>query len=104
MVKTKTKRPEGIKSILDKVIVKIESNSPRNKEFILKTWQRTAGKKASSHSRPVSVRKSVLTVEVDSSTWLYELNLLKRSLLRDIKKELGQDKVKNIRFRMGDIT
>lgn len=104
MVRRKAKSPEDIKNILDKVIVQIEAKAPGKKEVILNAWQKSVGEKAAGHSRPVSIRKSVLTIEIDSSTWLYELNLKRKSILKDIKKELGEDKIRDIRFRMGDIT
>jgi len=100
----RTKKPEGIKGILNKVIRRIEKEGPASKEKILIAWQDIVGEKASSHSRPVGIRRRVLTIEIDSSTWLYQLNLKKRAILKDIKKELGSDKIEDIRFRMGDIT
>lgn len=99
-----SRRPENIKGILCKVIGKIEKQGPGKKEKILKTWKKIAGEKATSHTRPVGIRRNVLTIEIDSSTWLYELNLKKRKLLKDIKKELAQYKIEDIKFRMGDIT
>ncbi len=100
----RTKKPEDIKGILDKVIRRIEKQGPASREKILTAWQDIVGEKASSHSRPVGIRRRVLTIEIDSSTWLYQLNLKKMTILRDIKKELGSDKIEDIRFRMGDIT
>lgn len=99
-----TKKPEEIKHILDKVIGKIGKQCPGKKDEILNAWQRAVGNKASSHSRPVSIKRRILTIEIDSSTWMYELNLRKKGILKDIRKELGEDKVSDIRFRMGDIT
>ena len=103
-MRRKTKRPEDIKGIVSKVIGKIEKQGPGKKEKILNAWKKSAGEKAASHSRPVGIRRKVLTVEIDSSTWLYELSLKKKHILRDIKKELGQGNMEDIRFRMGDVT
>ena len=97
-------RPEDIKGILDKLIGKIEKRSPGKREKILNAWQGAVGERASCHSRPVSISRKTLIVEIDSSTWFYTLNLKKKGILKDIKKKLGEDKVKDIRFRMGDIT
>ncbi|MFC1667105.1 DciA family protein [Candidatus Omnitrophota bacterium] len=102
-MRRKTKKPEEIKGILNKVIGKIEKQNPGRKEKILGAWQRIVGGKAASHSRPVSIRRKVLTIEMDSSTWLYTLNLKRKSILKDIKKELEEYKIENIRFRIGDI-
>lgn len=95
---------EGIKGILNKVIGGIEKQTRGKKEKILSVWQGIVGKDASSHSRPVSIKRDVLTVEVDSSAWLYSLNLKKKSILKDINSRLGEEKIEDIRFRMGEIT
>lgn len=99
----KTKRPQDIKDILKKVIGKIEKQGPDRKEKILNAWQRIAGDKAASHSRPVRITRKKMVIEVDSSTWFYSLTLQKNRLLREIIQELGEDQVKDIRFRMGEI-
>ena len=99
----RTHRPEDIKSVLKKVIGKIEKQGPGKKEIILNAWERVAGKRAAAHSRPVAIKRKILTIEVDSSTWLYALNLKKRHILKDIKRVLQQYKIEDIRFRMGDI-
>ncbi len=99
----KTKKPEDIKHILNTVIGKIERKGPGKKDKILNAWHKVVGQRASSHSRPVSIKRKILTIEVDSSTWLYELNLKKKSILDNIKTELGQDKISNLSLRIGDI-
>lgn len=104
MMRKRAHRPEDIKKILNKVIGKIEKQGPGKKEKILNAWQNIVGDKASSHSRPVSIRRRILTIEVDSSTWFYTLNLKKKSILKDMKKELTEYRIEGIRFRMGDIT
>ena len=46
-------------------------------------------------------RKGVLGIIVDSSVWLYSLNLKKEDLLHKLKKY--SDQVKEIRFSIGEI-
>lgn len=103
MMRRRTKKPEDIKRIVNKVIGRIEKQNPGKKEKILKVWRGIVGERASSHSRPVSIKRKVLTIETDSSTWFYALNLKKGSILKDIKRELGEHKITDIRLRMGDI-
>lgn len=96
--------PVGIESILNKVIKKIEKKGPGKKENVLTAWRKVAGDKAVGHSRPANIKRRVLTIEIDSSTWFYMLNLKKQSLLKGLRKELGEETLKEIRFRVGDIT
>ena len=102
--KKQTKRPEYIKDIVGKVINRLEKKGPGKKEKILMAWQKIAGLKAVRHSRPVGIKRKVLTIEVDSSTWFYSLSLKKREALKNLQKELKKEGIKDIRFRMGDIT
>ncbi|MBU0759852.1 MAG: DUF721 domain-containing protein [Candidatus Omnitrophica bacterium] len=99
-----TKRPEDIKGIIDKVINRLEKRGPGKKEKILAVWQKVAGSKAASHSRPIGIKRRILTVEADSSTWIYSLSLKKREMLKNLQWELKEEGIKDIRFRMGDIT
>lgn len=103
-MRRKIKKPEDIKGIIGTVIGKIEKQGPGKKEKVITSWKKVAGEKAASHSRPVGIKQQVLTIEVDSSTWLYTLNLKRVSILKDIKSALKEYKVEDIRFRIGDIT
>ncbi len=96
--------PVGIESVLNKVIKKIKKEGPGKKEKVISAWRKVVGDKAARHSRPANMKHKVLTVEIDSSTWFYTLNLKKKSLLERLKKELGEETLKEIRFRMGDIS
>jgi len=58
-------------------------------------------KKELGHIKFNYFRKGVLNINVDSSAWLYQLNLQKKILLEKLIKESGS--VKDIRFRIGDI-
>ena len=101
-MRRKSVYPDEIKNILKKVIGKIEKQGPGKKEKILNAWQKAAGRDALWHSRPISLRRGVLTIEVDSSTWFYKLNLEKVQILGGLKKDLRKYKVTGLRFRMGD--
>lgn len=103
-MRSSKRHPEDIKDILSKVIGTIEKKQPGKRDKIIKSWKQIVGEKAAGHSRPVGIRRKVLNIEIDSSTWFYALNLKKRSILKDIKKELKEYNIENIRFRMGDIT
>ena len=103
-MKRRTGHTEDIKDILRKIVKKIEEQGLGKKEKISQAWEKAAGERAILHSRPVSLTRKILTVEVDSSTWLYSLSLKKRFILKDIKKELERYKIDDIRFRMGNIT
>ena len=63
-------------------------------------WQRVAGPKASRHNKIVHLTKERIRVNVDSSAWLYELNLKKEQIEHKLQKAL---KIHEVRFRIGSI-
>jgi len=62
--------------------------------------KKTLAKKALSHVKLYNFRKGVLSIKVDSSTWLYYLSVQKEDLLKKIRRESAA--VKDIRFSLGD--
>lgn len=72
-------------------------------EEIRKIWTDSVGEKAASHSKPTSLRNGRVVVLVDNSAWLYELTLKKEKIIRDLKQYLGEEKIQEIRFKIGEI-
>lgn len=104
MIRKKGKKPEGIGDILSQVIKKLDTKTHGQREEIVQAWEKAIEPKAISHTKPVAIKKNILTIEVDSSTWLYMLNLKKRDILESMQKTLSKEKIEDIRFRMGEIS
>lgn len=94
---------ERIDSVVRSIIKKLDKQSNPTSEDIAKIWGEIAGKKAASHTKPASLRKKRLVINVDGSSWLYELTLKKRELLAELKKRLGGDKIEELQFRIGEL-
>jgi len=58
-------------------------------------------KKELKHVKPGSLKKGVLSINVDSSSWLYQLNLKKAELLSRLSKNTAD--IREVRFRLGAI-
>jgi hypothetical protein len=56
----------------------------------LAEWSDLVGAKIAARTRPLDLRDRVLRVEVASSAWLHELNLLKPQLVAGLHERLGQ--------------
>lgn len=63
--------------------------------------KKTLTKKELNHVKFSYFRRGVLGIIVDSSSWLYYLNLHKQRLLTRLCKKF--DKIKDIRFVLGEI-
>ena len=97
------RQAERIDSVVKSIIQKLDKQSNPTSDDIENIWKKVAGKKAFSHTKPASLRKKRLVINVDGSTWLYELTLRKDELLTGLKKRLGEDKIKELQFRIGEL-
>ena len=97
------RKAERIDSVVKSIIERLNRQSNPTSEDIKKIWKEVVGRKAFPHTSPASLRKKRLVINVDTSTWLYELTLRKDDLLARLKKRLGEDKIKELQFRIGEL-
>jgi predicted nucleic acid-binding Zn ribbon protein len=62
-------------------------------------WPAMVGPELASHSRPVSLREGVLTVEAESTAWATQIRLLQRQVLTTIKQAVGSGVVSSLVVR-----
>jgi predicted nucleic acid-binding Zn ribbon protein len=101
----KSQRGTGVtpvSEIVKSVFEKLEREKTLTKEDVEDRWKQIAGD-AARHTRPVSLRRATLTVFVDSSAWMQEMSLRKRTVLKQLKRAFGKDKISGIHFRIGEI-
>jgi predicted nucleic acid-binding Zn ribbon protein len=96
------KKQKSIGDLIKDVIKDLGKTSRLSEEDMMGAWKDAAGEAAARHTRPVSFRKSSLIVNVDGSSWLYELTLKKKEILKKLEGRLKGKKLKDIRFRIGD--
>ncbi len=63
-------------------------------------WQDAVGANIARHAAPKYFNQGVLTIEVDSSTWMNELKFMKKDLMKNLNEKLGVKKVKDIAFKI----
>ena len=70
-------------------------------ERLLTEWFDLVGQKIASRTRPYGVTDRVLVIEVASSAWLHELNLLKAQILGGLLERLGEPRLfDDLKFRL----
>ena len=95
---------EHIQNILTDVVKNLEKNERAGSGKINAIWQRVAGEKISSHTKPYRFKKNILHVYVDESTWVYELSQkYKQTLIQRLNHELDEEYIHDIYFRIGTI-
>jgi predicted nucleic acid-binding Zn ribbon protein len=70
-------------------------------QSLLTEWTDLVGPKIASRTRPYGVVERVLVIEVASSAWLHELNLLKAQILTGLLGRLGEPRLfDDLRFKL----
>lgn len=96
--------PQSIGDIIPKVIKKMGLTQRLKEAEVLRDWGVIVGDLIARHCLPVKLEKACLTVNVDSSPWLNELQKFSKPvILQKLQARLGQKAVKDIRFRIGEI-
>jgi len=98
-----------IRDIINKVISGLTTDSSKKErlteERIEELWREAAGTAAGRGSRPVSLRKGKLLVNVGDSSLLYDMTLRKKQILEGlIQSPELKDRLKEIQFRIGEIS
>ncbi len=97
------KGAEHFSELVGNVIKNLTGKERFGEEEIEGAWRKAAGDAAARNSRPVSFKKASLVVNIQSSSWLYELTSRKKEILAALEREFKGKKIKELRFRIGDI-
>jgi predicted nucleic acid-binding Zn ribbon protein len=62
------------------------------------------GERIAAVAQPVSERAGTLTVRVEDPVWAEELELMQGALLERLRKRLGDEGPRGLRFRVGDVS
>ena len=95
---------QAIKELLPEVLAGLQAPELVLRRKLVSEWPAIAGTKIANHTRPVIDPSGELLVWVDQSTLAFELNQRYRgSLLKRTQAVLGEEAVKKIRFRVGQL-
>ena len=72
----------------------------RIKEFkVLRAWPEIVGENIALRARPLSIKRSILYVEVTSAPWMNELQYHKETIIEKTNALLGEGYIKNVIFK-----
>lgn len=98
------KKNEHVRFVLDDLLKKWDKEKVGKGKAVREAWVYAAGEKTVKQSKPVSLKKGVLVVVVEDTSWLYRLTLEKRTLLSKFNEKYpGRKKAVDIRFRVGSL-
>jgi hypothetical protein len=92
---------DQIKDIIPQVISDLSQRKPHRQIQIQNIWQEIIDEKTRKHVAIAGFDRGRLLVWVDSSTWLFQLNLNKKKILGKIQKQVSE--VESIQFKIGKL-
>ena len=92
---------DNIKDIVKNVMGNMTKESSLKHEKIERLWQNVVNPQELKHTRFVGIKEGKIFVNVDSSAWLYQMNIKKNRILERLKEEISE--IKEIRFTLGKI-
>ena len=100
------KEPSSIKDVLSSVILTLSGEKKHKIDRVKAAWEEVLGKEACNHARPAALKTKRLAVNIDSSAWMYELNLKKREIHKKLNEKLSEDgiSINEIIFRIGEVS
>ena len=101
--KKKTGSIESLGSVINKLLKSgiRQQDAPLLQVWDL--WERAVGEIIAENARPAAFKGNILLVHVNSSPWLHQLRFLKKDIITRINRELGQDLVDEIKFKIGPL-
>jgi predicted nucleic acid-binding Zn ribbon protein len=98
------KKPQPIRSILEKALKGLEIDLPTKTYSIWGAWEEIVGDAVAAQTQPRAIRNRILFIDVSHSTWIQQLQFLKPTLLEKINAFLGETQIKDIRFKLGKVS
>ncbi len=89
---------ERLGCLLEEVMMKLGIKRGVDEHRVVEKWSEIVGKVIAERATPVGVERGVLTVQVDSSSWLMEMRMRSGDLLKKIGEAVGEGIVHEIRF------
>ena len=90
------KKPIRIEEIVKTIIKNTCDKQEESKENLEAAWEQAAGKNATAHTTLTAFKKGILTIAVDSSSWMYQLSINKTK----IEKTMSQRLKKQIQIKL----
>ena len=70
---------------------------------IWEVWADAVGAHIAANTMPAAVKGRLLIVHAESSAWIQQLHFLKQEIITKINRALGENLVKDIKFRIGTL-
>ena len=99
----KSKKSVHIGSILNDVLKTLRPEADGGLVRVWQLWDEVVGRTIAENARPAAFKGRLLLVHVASSPWIHQLQFLKKDIIEKLNAALGQDLIKDIKFKIGPV-
>lgn len=92
------RRPGKIGDILEQALKNWDLGPKLRRYEAAANWEEIAGPQIAAKSRSKGMQGDILVIEVDHPAWVQELHLMKELLLKKLRAEHPQAKIRDLRF------
>lgn len=96
--------PEHIGTVLDSLLKQQGIEAAIRAHRAVLDWDLLVGDAVSRHARADYIDHGTLIVEVENPGWMHRLQMQERDLRTRINRHLGEEIIRQIRFRLGSTT
>ncbi|MFC1574519.1 DUF721 domain-containing protein [Gemmatimonadota bacterium] len=96
------KGPEKVGEVLGEFLQKAGLREPVLRVEVVDEWEDRVGEAIAKVTRAQGIRGTAMVVEVKSSAWLMELNLMKGEILRQVNEGRTEGLIENIVFVLAE--
>ena len=94
----KKKNPVSVKNVIDKILLNKKLNNGLLELRIKDAWKNVMGKNINNYTTNITLNKQIIFVKLSSAPLKNELVYRADTIIKLLNKELGQKKIKEIKF------
>ena len=94
--------PVRVGDLLDDVLRRTGVRRQVERQGALDAWSAVVGERIAEVTEPVRVDGGVLYVEVRSSAWMMELDMMKHEILERLNEGRDEGRIEKVRFLLGE--
>lgn len=99
-----SKRPEQIGAALTGVLDSLDTSGQFALFRAVRIWPEVVGETIARHTEIASLKFHTLVVKVGNAMWIQELGLMRRQILAELTRRLGDGSVRELRFVKGTLS
>lgn len=94
---------EHIGSILTDVLKTYRKDADGELVQVWQVWDEVVGEVIAQNARPAAFKGKILIVHVSSSTWVHQLQFLKKDMIAKLNNAFGKTLIDDLKFKIGTL-